>query len=118
MFNRKKIEHYMNLKDWTKYRLAKEAGIGQSTLHEILSGKKTSPNANTLSKIAAALNVRVDDFFDGDPIVHDSGETEEDFLNNMSEENRILFKKVKDLSPEDAKKVLDIIRIFEKESSQ
>lgn len=63
MFNRDNLEKQMNLRGWTKYRLAKEAGIGQSTLHEILSGKKTSPNANTLSKLASALEVSVDEFF-------------------------------------------------------
>lgn len=63
MFNRDNLEKQMNLKGWTKYRLAKEAGIGQSTLHEILSGKKTSPNATTLSKLATALGVNVNVFF-------------------------------------------------------
>jgi DNA-binding XRE family transcriptional regulator len=63
MFDRNKIIEYMNLKSWTKYRLAKSAGIAQSTLHDIVSGKNVAPNSNTLSKIATALGVTVNDFF-------------------------------------------------------
>lgn len=60
MFNKDLIEKYMNEKGWTKYRLAKESNIGQSTLSEILSGKKKNPSINTLQKIANALEVPVD----------------------------------------------------------
>lgn len=60
MFNKSAIEFYMNKKGWTKYRLAKQANIGQSTLSEILSGKKQNPSINTLQKIADALGVSID----------------------------------------------------------
>lgn len=40
MFNKEIIQNLMDSKGWTKYRLAKEAGLGQSTVHEIMSGKK------------------------------------------------------------------------------
>ena len=50
MFDKRTIETCMNKKGWTRYRLAKEAGIGQSTLSEILSGKKKNPSINTLQK--------------------------------------------------------------------
>ncbi|MDP4147426.1 MAG: helix-turn-helix transcriptional regulator [Bacillota bacterium] len=61
MFNKDMIETYMDKKGWTKYKLAKEAGIGQSTLSEILSGKKKNPSVNTLQKIASALEVSFDE---------------------------------------------------------
>ncbi|KHD37681.1 XRE family transcriptional regulator [Clostridium acetobutylicum] len=64
MFNKDRIEFYMTKKGWTKYRLAKEADIGQSTLSEILSGKKKNPSINTLQKIASALDVTVDKLTD------------------------------------------------------
>ncbi|MCR3758720.1 helix-turn-helix domain-containing protein [Clostridium felsineum] len=60
MFNKDRIDFYMTRKGWTKYRLAKEAEIGQSTLSEILSGKKKNPSINTLQKIASALDITVD----------------------------------------------------------
>lgn len=64
MFNKNNIEKLMCEKGWTKYRLAKEARLGQSTVHEILSGKKKTPSATTLQKLATALDTTVDAFFD------------------------------------------------------
>ena len=60
MFNPKAIETLLNKKGWTKYKLAKEADIGHSTLAEILSGKKKNPSINTLEKICGALGVSLD----------------------------------------------------------
>ena len=64
MFNKNNVEKLMCEKGLTKYRLAKEARLGQSTVHEILSGKKKTPSATTLQKLATALDTTVDAFFD------------------------------------------------------
>ncbi|MBP2643503.1 MAG: helix-turn-helix protein [Firmicutes bacterium] len=48
----------------SQYRLYKEARIGQSTLSQIESGIKKSPNAETLRKIANALEVSMAEFDD------------------------------------------------------
>lgn len=64
MFNKENVEKLMNKKGWTKYRLAKEANLGQSTVHEIMSGKKKTPTSTTLQKLAEALGVSVNEFFD------------------------------------------------------
>lgn len=64
MFNKENVENLMNKKGWTKYRLAKEANLGQSTVHEIMSGKKKTPTSTTLQKLADALGVTVNAFFD------------------------------------------------------
>lgn len=66
MFNKDKLEALMREKGWSKYKLANEAHLGQSTIHEILSGKKKSPTAKTLSKLADALGVSINEFFDED----------------------------------------------------
>lgn len=71
MFNKEVIEHLLLKKGWTKYRLAKEANLGQSTVHEIMSGKKKSPNSLTLQKLANALDVSVDAFFDESEFIPD-----------------------------------------------
>lgn len=42
--------------------------------------------------------------------------SEKDFLDTLDEENQALFKKIKSLSSDDAKKILDIIKIFEEEN--
>jgi transcriptional regulator with XRE-family HTH domain len=52
-----KIEELMNEKGWTKYRLAKESGLPQTTITSLFSGRVKSPSTETLSKIAAALGV-------------------------------------------------------------
>lgn len=94
MFNKDKVIFLMEQKGWTKYRLAKEAGLGQSTVHEILSGKKVSPNAKTLSKLADALDVSVDEFFNGgDSTEKDEIEIKESTdiaLANMLDDDQIL----------------------------
>lgn len=66
MFNKNNVEKIMKSKGWTNYKLAKEAGLGQSTVHEIMNGKKKTPNSTTLQKMAAALEVSVNAFFDNE----------------------------------------------------
>ncbi|MFR4583822.1 helix-turn-helix domain-containing protein [Clostridium cadaveris] len=64
MFNRNLILKLLEAKGWTKYKLAKESGIPQSSLHDILSGKIKNPTGERLKSIADALGVSVDAFFD------------------------------------------------------
>lgn len=74
MFNKNRIIDLINEKGWTAYRLCKEAGMAQSTLSDILNGKKKNPSANTLNKIATALGVAVDEFFKENSIKNDNDE--------------------------------------------
>lgn len=87
MFNKENVENLMNEKGWTKYRLAKEANLGQSTVHEIMSGKKKTPTSTTLQKLADALGVSVNAFFDS--------ETTENTL--VKEDNKIEPEKQKQI---------------------
>ncbi|WP_427340556.1 helix-turn-helix domain-containing protein [Caloranaerobacter sp. DY30410] len=64
MFNRNRIIKILEKKGWSKYRLAKKAGIAHSTLHDILTGKNANPNTRTLEKLAEALGVSINEFFD------------------------------------------------------
>lgn len=64
MFNKNKVELLRKRNGWSKYRLAKEANMAQSTLHDIVSGKNVNPRMDTISKIADALGVSVNEFFD------------------------------------------------------
>lgn len=41
----------------TKYRIAKNAGIPQTTLCEIASSKNTNPTIDTLGKIAKGIGI-------------------------------------------------------------
>ncbi|WP_099330027.1 helix-turn-helix domain-containing protein [Clostridium paraputrificum] len=64
MFDRKLVLNLLETRGWSKYKLAKEAGIPQSSLHDILSGKIKNPTGERLKSIAEALGVTVDMFFD------------------------------------------------------
>ncbi|MCC5426863.1 helix-turn-helix transcriptional regulator [Clostridium botulinum] len=64
MFNRILIIKCLENKGWSRYKLCREANIAQSTLSDILSGKAKNPNTKTLQKIADALGVSVNEFFD------------------------------------------------------
>lgn len=66
MFNRNLVLNLLETKGWSKYKLAKEAGIPQSSLHDILSGKIKNPTGERLKAIAEALGVTVDTFFDNE----------------------------------------------------
>lgn len=66
MFNRNSISKALEKKGWSRYKLCKEAHLAQSTLSDILNGKAKNPNTKTLQKIADALGVSVNEFFDGD----------------------------------------------------
>lgn len=41
----------------TKYKVAKEGGISQTALGEIVSGKNNNPTIETISKIAIGLGI-------------------------------------------------------------
>ncbi len=51
---------------WSQQRLADEAGINKVTLVHIETGK-SSPNVETLEKLASALGIRVAEFFKDEP---------------------------------------------------
>lgn len=66
MFNKDLIIELLEKKNWSRYRLSKEANMAQSTLSDILTGKNLNPRMDTIQKIATALDVTVDVFFDTD----------------------------------------------------
>lgn len=67
MFNKEVIIKLLEKKGWSRYKLSKEANMAQSTLSDILTGKNSNPRMDTIQKIATALNVSVDVFFDNEP---------------------------------------------------
>lgn len=62
----KKIEYYMQLRNWTVYRLAKEADIPYSSLNSMFL-KNTQPTIPTLERICEGLNMSMSDFFSENP---------------------------------------------------
>ncbi|MBY0754564.1 helix-turn-helix domain-containing protein [Clostridium sardiniense] len=104
MFNKDLILKELTLKGWSRYKLCKEAHMAQSTLSDILTGKNSNPRMDTIQKIAQALNVSVDVFF------------EDIFFNDEPKEKKIEEKKERDYSlsikeqgdiDDEAKKIID-----------
>lgn len=53
------INAFAEEKQITKYRIAKNSGIPQTTLCEIASGKNSNPTIETIEKIANGIGVTV-----------------------------------------------------------
>ncbi|WP_298126551.1 helix-turn-helix transcriptional regulator [uncultured Clostridium sp.] len=45
-------------------KLANECKLGYATCHDILSGKKTNANLNTIHKLASFLNLSIDELME------------------------------------------------------
>lgn len=78
MFNKELIIELLEKKGWSRYRLSKEAHMAQSTLSDILTGKNANPRMDTIQKIASALDVTVDVFFDNDSNPNESKENKKE----------------------------------------
>lgn len=64
MFNSEKISAELKKRNWSDYKLACEANIAGSTLNDLLNKKSTNPRLNTLLRIAEALKMPIDYFFE------------------------------------------------------
>ncbi|MHB9947020.1 XRE family transcriptional regulator [Clostridium botulinum] len=58
------IKRIREEKGISAYRLAKNAGVGVSTISQIETGKRQSLNSTTIEKIANALNTSTDTLMD------------------------------------------------------
>lgn len=54
------LKQWMGLKEITVQKMAEESGVSPATIMNIRQGK-VKPNIETLKKIAAVLDVKVDD---------------------------------------------------------
>ncbi|MCW6681847.1 helix-turn-helix domain-containing protein [Aerococcaceae bacterium NML160702] len=56
------IEFHLKKKGWTRYRLAKEAKCGESSLAYIQTGKSRNPGIAILFRISEALEFDINEF--------------------------------------------------------
>jgi len=91
-----RIRQLMDKQDWSEYRLAKEAGLSQSTIANIFK-RDTVPNITTLESICTAFGISLSHFF------HDGVGVE------LSDEQNALLEKWGPLSQEQKKIVMDVI---------
>lgn len=91
MFNKYLVIKAIENKGWSKYKLCKEANLSQSTLSDILTGKNKNPRMDTIQKVATALNVSVDTFFD------DADNLNSDKINELNNDYIISKKAERDI---------------------
>ncbi|AWZ48425.1 XRE family transcriptional regulator [Clostridiaceae bacterium 14S0207] len=78
MFNKNKLISILENKRWSAYKLWKSSGVSQSVISDIINGKVKNPTVKTLSKLAQALDVSVNDFFDSDNSTEEKTDIKED----------------------------------------
>ncbi|RXI52638.1 helix-turn-helix domain-containing protein [Clostridium tetani] len=104
MFNKNKLVKALENKKWSAYKLWKVSGVSQSVISDIINGKVKNPTVKTLSKIADALGVSVNEFFDGEDTT-----SEEDDIN--VDEILIELSKTIKITPEIKKIVISLSKL-------
>lgn len=111
MFNKNLILEILAQKGWSRYRLCKEAKMAQSTLSDILNDKNSNPRMDTIQRIADALGVSVNEFFD-DEITESAPVKEEKKIDSEKQKQiRTVAAHLedKDLTPKKLKLLSDYI---------
>ena len=68
-----RLNELLEAKQWTPYRLSKEAGIPNSTINSMLQ-RNAYPSIPTLSRICSALRISMSEFFDFEELPLRQGE--------------------------------------------
>ncbi|MBE6044100.1 MAG: helix-turn-helix transcriptional regulator [Clostridium thermopalmarium] len=58
------LQEIIAQKGLTKYKVAKQAKIGQATISELVSGKRKEPKYSTALKLAKILDVKVEKIYE------------------------------------------------------
>ncbi|EDS78059.1 HTH-type transcriptional regulator SinR [Clostridium botulinum C str. Eklund] len=102
------IKAFRKEKGMSLNKLAKSAGMSPSYLSDLENNKSVNPSMEKLNKLAEILEVRIEDFYKEDS----------DEIDKLEEEMKLLYSKIKNLSKNDRKKILDIIEQFEEETDR
>lgn len=60
-----RILELMEKKGWTKYKLAQETGLYQTTVYDWFNDKGNSPDRRSIELICAAMDISVVEFYSG-----------------------------------------------------
>ena len=88
--------------------LAKECHMSAGYLSDIEKNIKLNPSKEILDKIALALKVNTQELFDEN--------REPDEIDKLEDEFKIMFSKMKKISPSDREIIMKMIDRFEKEN--
>lgn len=102
-----KIEVLMKQRNMTKYKLAKDSGLPQSTITSLMSGRIKNPSLETLNKISNALEVPISHFLEEE--YHETPSVVQDGMAEIDEDVRALAREIQDLNSGDKKLLKDMI---------
>lgn len=110
MFKKQRLIEIMEQKNISAYKLWKLSGVAQSTISDILNKDDKNPTNRTMQKIADALNISITELFEND--------NEKNDIDKLEDDMKVLFYKMKNISPADREKLLKMIEIFEMENNE
>jgi len=98
-----RIEELLKKNNWSKYKLAKEAGFYPTTVYDWFNDKHYTPDRNSIELICAALNITLTEFYSG----IDEGELNEEqmlllelFAKVPNNKRKVVFEILRNLSDE------------------
>ena len=100
------IRKFRKEKGLTLNNLAKMCNMAPSYLSDLENNKSINPSNEKLNKLSEILGVKIEDFYKEEP----------DEIDELETDMKLLYSKIKDLSPNDRKKILEIIKKFEEEN--
>lgn len=101
-----KIQHLLDERDWTLYRLAKEARIPYSSLNSLFL-KNNQPTITTLEKICAGFHITLSEFFSEDIPYRNEAPM-------ITKDEQEVLHTFRSLSKKDKHKYLEIMRILKR----
>lgn len=110
-----KIRKIRKMKGFSILDLKEKTGLSKSTISDLENGK-SSPTAETLQKIADALEVDIREFFNSSDNA-DNHDKLDDLLLNFPEGVYVLRRASKELSPEAKKQMIKIMKAFLEEDN-
>lgn len=99
MNTNERIRRLMDERGWTEYRLAKEAGLSQSTIANIFR-RNTVPGVTTLEAICNSMGITLAQFFSDGNMVELTSEQEDLFNRWVSltkEQKALLYELIKNM---------------------
>lgn len=101
----KNLQHFLDSKNKTRVDLAQELGVSSATTSDWLNAKKL-PRINKIKHISQWLGISISSLLENNPSY-----SEDDFRQWMHEKYGTLFDMYDKASPEERKKIEDIVRI-------
>ena len=109
------IKKFMKRINFSAYKLAKEAGLSNSTVNEFLKGEIKNIEWVSLYQIAIALGTTIDSLITGAQVEIIDNPEHREILEAMPPEAKLFFRSTKRIPKDNIKIVLDLIKLSVRE---